>query len=105
MNYKGYTAKATYDERAEVFHGEVIATQDIITFQSDNAHRLNEEFKNSVNEYLAFCKEMSKSPDKPFSGKFVLRLTPELHKKLFIKAIEDHKSLNELIIEKLAHSN
>ncbi|HBM16080.1 MAG TPA: toxin-antitoxin system HicB family antitoxin [Lentisphaeria bacterium] len=105
MIYKGYTAKVTYDEHAEIFHGEVIGTQDVITFQSDNAHTLGQEFKKSIDEYLSFCKEVGKAPDKPFSGKFVLRLTPELHRKLYIQAAEHQKSLNELIAEKLVHTN
>lgn len=105
MIYKGYTAKVTYDEHAELFHGEVIGTQDIITFQSDNAHKLSEEFRKSVDEYLSFCKEMVKAPDKPFSGKLLLRLTPEMHRALFVNAMESHKSLNEFITDKLAHTN
>lgn len=105
MIYKGYTAKVNYDEHAELFHGEVIGTQDIITFQSDNAHKLNEEFRKSVDEYLSFCKEIGKAPDKPFSGRLLLRLTPEMHRFLFVNAMESHKSLNEFITDKLAHTN
>jgi predicted HicB family RNase H-like nuclease len=101
MNYKGYTAKVKYDEDAEIFFGEVINTRDTITFQSDNAHELKKEFKASVDDYLEFCKERGEEPEKPFSGKFVLRVDPELHSKLYTEAAQNSKSLNEFIVEKL----
>ena len=77
MKYKNYTAKATFDEKAKVFHGEVIDLQDTITFQSNRADRLEAEFRKSVDEYLTFCQQMGRAPEKPFSGRFVLRIPPD----------------------------
>ena len=101
MKYKNYTAKATFDEKARIFHGEVIDLQDTITFQSNRADRLEAEFHKSVDEYLAFCKQMGRNPEKPFSGRFVLRIPPDLHHRLAALAAEEDKSLNEVIVEKL----
>jgi predicted HicB family RNase H-like nuclease len=101
MKYNGYTAEVKYDEDAEVFFGTVINTKDTITFQSENAHELKKEFHDSVDDYLEFCAEIGEKPEKPFSGKFVLRVTPELHSKLFMEAMQEHKSLNEFIVDRL----
>lgn len=70
-----------FDEEAEIFFGTVINTRDTITFQSENAHEWKQEFELSVDDYLEFCKEQGTAPEKPYSGRFVLRVDPELHSK------------------------
>jgi predicted HicB family RNase H-like nuclease len=104
MKYKGYSAKVEFDEEAEIFFGTVINTNDTITFQSENAHELKKEFKASVDDYLAFCKELGKAPEKPYSGRFVLRVDPELHSKLHVEAMQHHQSLNDFIQNTLQHA-
>ncbi len=104
MNYKGYSATVEFDEEAEIFFGTVINTNDTITFQSENAHELKKEFELSVDDYLAFCKELGKAPEKPYSGRFVLRVDPELHSKLHIEAMQHHQSLNDFIQNTLQHA-
>ena len=102
MKYKGYEAIVTFDEEAEIFHGEVINTKDVITFQGKEARELKKAFQESINDYLAFCKERKEKPEKPFSGKLVIRINPELHRKLTLDAKRNKKSLNALIEERLA---
>lgn len=104
MKYKNYAAKATFDEKAKIFHGEVIDLQDTITFQSNRADRLEAEFRKSVDEYLTFCQQLGRAPEKPFSGRFVLRIPPDLHRRLSALAAEEDKSLNEVIVEKLINA-
>jgi predicted HicB family RNase H-like nuclease len=101
MTYKGYTAHIEFDEEAGLFHGEVIDTKDVITFQGSSVKELNKTFKDSVDDYLEFCKSRGEEPDKPFSGKFVLRLPKSLHRKIYIKAIKNGQSLNNFITESL----
>jgi predicted HicB family RNase H-like nuclease len=106
MNYKGYIGRIEFDDENEIFHGEVINTRDVITFQATNAKDLKKEFIESVENYLEFCAERNESPDKPFSGKFNLRLTPELHREAFIAASERGISLNtwvSKVVEEAAH--
>lgn len=98
MKYKGYTATVEFDEDAKVFRGEVADTNDVITFQSANAKELQKEFHKSVDEYLKFCKEMKREPEKPFSGKLLLRLDPELHRKLHLESLRNSESINQLIV-------
>jgi predicted HicB family RNase H-like nuclease len=103
LMYKGYVGHVQFDDEAECFYGEVINTRDVITFQADNAHDLKQAFINSIDDYLEFCRERNESPDKPFSGKFNLRLTPELHRDVSIAAKESGKSLNEWVAEAITH--
>ena len=98
MKYKSYTALVEFNEEAKVFRGEVADTKDVITFQSENAKDLETEFHKSVEEYLKFCAEMKREPEKPFSGKLLLRLDVELHRKLYLKSLQQSASINQLIV-------
>ncbi|KIC76528.1 HicB family protein [Neochlamydia sp. TUME1] len=97
MKYKGYTGHVVYDDEAKIFHGEILGIRDVITFQGKTVDELEQAFKDSVQDYLAFCAERKEEPEKPFSGKFNLRLSPELHAKLSVQAKLNHMSLNSYI--------
>jgi len=101
LRYKGYTGQVSFDAEAEIFHGEVIDTRDVITFQGKNAKELKKTFRDSIDDYLEFCQRRKEKPDKPFSGKFIIRLTPELHHKVYLMAMQSGKSLNSWIREVL----
>lgn len=101
MEYKGYVGKVEFDDEALVFHGEVINTRDVITFQGESVGELTQAFHDSVNDYLAFCKERGEAPDKPFSGQFVTRISPELHRQVNVAAAVSGKSLNAWVTEQL----
>lgn len=94
MNYKGYTAKVEFDDEAMIFHGEVIGIRDIVTFQGRSVEEIKKAFNGSVDDYLDFCKERGEEPDKPFSGKFVVRISPEIHRKVYIAAKKAGQSIN-----------
>ena len=97
MEYKGYFAKVEFDDEANIFHGEVINLRDVITFEGETVDELRTAFVDSVEDYLAFCKERGEEPDKPYSGKFLVRVGPELHKTLVVQARKTGKSLNTLV--------
>jgi len=86
MKYKGHEASIQFNEDANIFHGEVINTRDVITFQGTSVKELKRAFENSVEDYLAFCKERGEEPDKPFSGNLVVRIRPDLHRQLYTQA-------------------
>jgi len=94
MKYKNYVATAEFDDEANLFHGEVINTRDVITFQGTSVKELQKAFKDSVEDYLAFCAKRGEEPEKPFSGQFILRLTPDEHRQIVLAAKHEHKSLN-----------
>lgn len=101
MEYEGYIGKVDLDSEAGIFHGEVINIRDVVTFEGRSVEELQKAFIDSIKDYLAFCAARGEDPEKPFSGKFVIRLSPELHRKAFIKARLSDKSLNSWVSEVL----
>ena len=101
MKYKGYIGKVELDDEAGLFHGEIINTRDVITFQGQSVSELTKAFHDSVDDYLAFCKQRGEAPDKPFSGQFVTRIPPELHRQVNVAACMIGKSLNAFVTEQL----
>jgi predicted HicB family RNase H-like nuclease len=99
MKYKGYVGKVDFDAEADVFHGEVLLTQGAVTFQGRSVDELKQAFHDSVDDYLEFCRENNIPPERPFSGKFVLRLTPEEHRMAALAAKIQGKSLNTWAVE------
>ena len=102
MEYKGYIGKVEFDDAANIFHGEVINLRDVVTFQGETVRDLRSAFKESVDDYLEFCQERGESPEKPYSGKFMVRVEPELHKAVAMSAKMNHKSLNSWVHDTLA---
>jgi predicted HicB family RNase H-like nuclease len=101
MEYKGYIGKVEFDDEVGIFFGEVMNTRDVITFQGKSVAELKKAFQDSVDDYLAFCAERGEKPDKPFSGQFVTRIPPELHRKVNLAASLSGKSLNAWVVEQL----
>src|SRR5699024_6971995 len=101
LTYKGYTGKVDIDLESETLHGEVIDLKDVITFQADNVNDITKAFQYSVDDYIEFCEIEGSKPEKPFSGKFVLRLTPEQHKIITVAAAHSGDSLNSWAAKKL----
>jgi len=100
-DYKGYSAKITLDEDLGLFHGEVMGIVDVVTFEGKTVDALSKAFHESVDDYLAFCKQRGEEPDKPYSGRFVVRVTPELHRKLSLAAKKAQVSMNEWVTSSL----
>lgn len=101
MEYKGYIARVEIDDDAGILHGKVINTRDVITFEGTSIDELRQALADSIEDYLAFCAERGEEPDKPFSGKFSLRVDPELHRQITVKAKLADKSVNSWITETL----
>ncbi len=104
MQYKGYTGRVEFDDKADIFHGEVIGLRDVITFQGRTVKEVRRAFRESVEDYLAFCAKRKEEPEKPFTGKFMVRLPPDLHRKVYVAAKQAGTSLNAWIAETLEHS-
>jgi predicted HicB family RNase H-like nuclease len=94
LEYKGYVGQVEYDEDDAVFHGSVMNTRDVITFVGSTAAELRQALVESVEDYLAFCAERGEAPEKPFSGKFVVRVPAEVHRAAATAAARAGKSLN-----------
>ena len=101
MTYKGYSASIEVDLEAEILFGRVLDINDVVTFKAQTIEEARQEFQNSIDDYLEFCKELGQEPDKPFSGKLPFRTTPEHHRKIFIAAKKTGKSINNWMDEVL----
>lgn len=101
IEYKGYLGKVEFDDQANIFHGEVINTRDVITFQGESVAELTQAFHDSVEDYLAFCEQRGEAPDKPFSGQFMTRIPPQLHRQIYLAAAVSGQSLNAWVKEQL----
>jgi predicted HicB family RNase H-like nuclease len=102
LRHRGYTGRVELDDEAGTFHGEVLDLRDVVTFQGRSVEELEQAFRDSVDDYLEFCAERGEEPDRPFSGRLMLRLPPELHRQVHVKAQREGKSLNQWIAERLA---
>ena len=96
--HKGYIAKVDFDEDDKVLHGRILGIRDVITFEADSVEGAIAAFEESVEDYLAFCKERNKEPEKPFSGKFNLRIDPDLHRGISLLAAANDISMNSWAI-------
>lgn len=104
MEYKGYFAKVEFDDEVNIFHGEIINLRDVITFEGESVDELRKAFTDSVDDYLDFCAGRGEDPEKPYSGKFLVRVGPELHKTLVIQAGKNGKSLNTWVNDALQNA-
>ncbi len=100
LRYRGFTGHVEFDDEAGLFHGEVIDLRDVITFQGTSVEELERAFQDSVDDYLEFCEERGEEPDKPFSGRLMLRLSPHLHREVYTHVRRGGKSLNQWITER-----
>jgi predicted HicB family RNase H-like nuclease len=101
MEYKGYLAHIEFDDEANLLHGEVINIRDVVTFQGQSVSELRQAFKDSVEDYLIFCAEREEEPDRPFSGRLTVHLSPEQHRKVILAAEKAGKEIDQWIAEVL----
>lgn len=101
MKWQNYVAMIEYDPDIRMFHGRVINANSIITFYGASVNELDCEFEKSMQVYFDLCQEQGKQPDKPYSGRFNIRMTPQQHERLAAAAAASGKSLNAWVVEKL----
>lgn len=99
MEYKGFTARVEFDHDAGVLHGEIEGLRDVVTFESTDVRGVEAAFRDSVDDYLTQCAEDGVEPERPYSGKFLLRLDPRLHREIAFAAARAGRSVNALATE------
>ena len=104
LSHKGYSGTVKFDADEEIFHGEVSGLRDVVTFQGRSVREIKRAFRDSIDDYLELCEQTGRSPDKPFSGRLIVRMPPELHRALHDLAAADQVSLNRAIVEVLEAS-
>ena len=101
MSHKGYLARVEYDERDNILVGRILGIRSIISFHAETVSELRLEFEKSVEDYLADCRAEGIKPERPASGKLLLRVPPEVHGKALVAAQASGKSLNQWATEVL----
>lgn len=101
IRHKGYVGLLQIDTDAGVLRGEVVNVNDTITFQGKTIEEATTAFRESVDDYLEFCQSLNRAPDKPFSGKLLVRLSPEMHRKVALIAKVKGTSVNRLVVSQL----
>lgn len=104
MSHKGYTARVEYDERDNILVGRILGIRGIISFHGETVSELRFEFEQAVKDYLAECKKDGVAPEKPASGRLLLRVPPEVHGRALVAAQAAGKSLNQWATEVLQHA-
>ncbi|WP_175784530.1 type II toxin-antitoxin system HicB family antitoxin [Burkholderia ambifaria] len=95
MHYNGYFARVEFDERDGIFVGRVLGVNSIISFHGESVAELRAEFVVAVDDYLADCKERGATPEKPASGRLMLRIDPNVHASVSVAAAAAGESINQ----------
>ncbi len=104
MTYNGYFTQISFDERDNIFWGRVTGIKDSITFEGETVAQLTEDFHNAIDHYLTDCKNEGRTPDKPYSGKVTLRISPGIHAEIAATADHAGKSLNKWVADTLEYA-
>ena len=97
LHYKGYTGSVEFSEEDAVFHGKVVGIKALISYEGDGVSAITQDFRNAIDEYLDFCAENDKEPEKPFKGSLNVRIGAELHRKAALAASMRGISLNAFV--------
>lgn len=104
MSYKGYSARIDYDDEDGILTGRIAGIADVIGFHADTVEDLRAAFFEAVDDYIETCAKAGKEPQKPYSGKMMFRVAPEVHRKAAIAAELAGKSLNQWAEDVLAQA-
>ena len=101
MEYKGYVGTVRYDPVADLFRGEIANINEVVTFDGESVGDLKRALGEAVDRYLTFCRERGEKPDRPFSGRMLVRMDPQTHRAVAMAAAREGKSLNAWTVEVL----
>ena len=99
FEYNGYRGSVEHSVEDMVLHGEILFIGDLVTYEAEGISELRKEFESAVDDYLQTCQEFGKDPDKPFTGSFQVRITPELHRAAAIQSHSEVKALSKYVSE------
>ena len=97
LEYKGYHTEIVFNSSTNTVRGKIEGIKDLVDFETDDLSKITEEFHLAVDDYLDFCKEIGKEPDKEYKGTFNVRISPQLHKEIAMHAFKEGISLNAAV--------
>lgn len=101
LQHNGYHGSVEYSAEDDVLHGRVLNISDIVTYEGSTLEEIKAHFREAVDGYLRMCTELGEAPDRPASGRFNVRIDPELHRAIQAAAARKGESLNEIVAEAL----
>ena len=101
LKYKNYEGTAELDMDRFVCRGKILFINDLITYEASSPLELQKEFEAAVDDYLETCIEIGRDPQKPLRGMFNVRVSPELHKSIALRAKIDNVPLNDVVVRAL----
>ncbi len=101
FEYKGYTGSIEYSKEDDLLYGKVLGVQGLISYEGKTGHDLEADFIEAIDTYLSDCKQEGTTPEKPFKGSFNVRVSPLLHQKAALLAMEEKMSLNNFVAESI----
>ena len=104
MSYRGYAARIEYSDEDECFVGHVAGVSDVVGFHGDSVTELRAAFEEAVDDYLETCERLGRAPQRPYSGKLMLRVPPEVHAAVATRAEVSGKSINQWATEVLSEA-
>ena len=105
MTYKGYAAKIEYSDEDGCFIGHIAGIKDVVGFHAESVKELRVAFEESVDDYTATCEKLGRAPLKPYSGKLMLRVPPEIHARAAMMAEAHGMSINQWAADVLSKAN
>ena len=103
IEYKGYVGSVEFSQEDGVFFGKVMGLRALLSYEGSTAAELLADFHSAVDDYLALCQAEGKEPERAFKGSFNVRISPELHKKLAVRAASQQMSLNSYVEQALTN--
>lgn len=97
LNYKGYQGRVEFSAEDDCLFGKVLGIKSLLTFEGANAEEIRSDFEGCIDEYLAMCEERGITPETPFRGSFNVRVSPEIHRELVLRAMNEGISMNALV--------
>ncbi len=94
MSYKGYVARIEYSDEDAAFVGHIAGIRDIVGFHGESVTELRAAFEEAVDDYLETCEKLGRPPQKPYSGRLLLRVAPDIHARAAALAEAQGRSLN-----------
>lgn len=104
MTYRGYAARIEYSDEDGCFIGHIAGIKDIVGFHAESVKELRAAFEEAVDDYLSTCEKSGRSPQKPYSGRLMLRVPPEVHARAAMMAEAHGMSLNQWATEVLSRA-
>jgi len=101
LEYKNFTGSIEYSKEDDLLFGKVLGINSLISYEGKTGLELENDFREAIDAYITDCAQEGITPEKPFKGSFNVRISPDLHQKAALLAMEEKTTLNSLVAESI----